>query len=67
MTLTKDEAKYLMSLVRMDVRKKERALDAAEQRENQSDDDYAAFLGKLERKIQFGRDTLNSLYWLEKG
>ena len=67
MTLTRDEAKYLMSLVRMDIRKRERALDGAEQRESQSDDDFAAFLGKLERKIQFGKDTLNSLYWLEKG
>jgi hypothetical protein len=59
--VTKDERDYLRSLVRMDIRKKERGLASFVPRLGQSHAEAAEVRAKLERSLEFRRGVLEML------
>jgi len=61
--MTKDARKYLRSLVRMDIRKKERGLAAFAPRPGQAAAEADALRAKFELNLAFRRSVLA---WLDK-
>jgi len=59
--VTKNERDYLRSLVRMDIRKKERGLAKFAARPEQSREDAAAVRAALELNLEFRRGVLEML------
>ena len=59
--MTDDERKYLLSLVRMDIRKKERALEKVTPKPGQSQAEFAHVYERLVLNLKFRRGVLKTL------